>query len=415
MNRNRILIFGGLLLLAAVILALSVSYGNQTRPVEPTPTPLPPESIRVACLGAPMLKDPEIKAILAEPWTAPDGTVLPPIIVDTSYADLGTSQMLAFRANAKENKPADYTGIDCVQAGDSYYANLFHSMNPGVTIVQQAVVYNTKLMMYTWYKHLPAFIAGGYAVKTDNYYYMPPEKAKTMLNAEYQQYIAKSGSWRDIGVNLDNQYNGPVDLNGPSYGSSTGIEQMAWMSNCFAGDCTTPVSLDQMNSVLPYLTAYVTQQGAQGKGSLSSFNDFLTNGEGTVTFVSYDSALPTVANENGWTPEFIKCITSAPDDPNAGSCKKDSRIVGIYLGGGTSAQHTFMAITPNGQLLLKRLSDPRIQAIAWKKLGAATPAVFMYDAPISWMSTTVPQGNKPADAVYASFLDGLNAFFAPKK
>lgn len=400
MNSKRLVMFGSLLVLAVIILVSVVSYGNRTRPAEV------PDAITVTGLGAPILNDPEIRAILEQPWTDPNGEVLPAIYVDTKYAGLSTSKMISFNNG-------DFTGIDFVQAGDSYYANLWRASNPNVKVVSTSVVYNTKLMMYTWWRYLPAFINSGYVVKVDNYYYMPPEKACQLLNIQYNQYISGTGTWGDAGIVFDDPYitNSAVDLNAPSYGSSTGIEEIAWMANCFAGDINRAADISQINQVMPYLEAYVRQQGGQGSSSLGSFKDFWTSGEGVVTFVSYDSALPTVAGENGYPLDLLVCLTSDPATSDPGKCKKDNHPVGIYLGGGTPAQHTFMTLTDNGQLLIRRLADPRIQKIAWEKLGAATPAVVMYDAPVSWMSTTVPQGNKPADAFYEAFLSGLDAIF----
>lgn len=399
--------FKDIRVVGGVLLAIVLIIGALLIAFKPTPTPIPtptvgptatPAPITVHGLGGPIvLKDPDILAILAQPSVDANGEQLPPVIPQVE--DVGTSQMLNWLADAKSNKPSDYTGIDYVWLGDLYYANQFKSSHPELKWLGSKTVFTTKLVLYTWWRYLPALEDAGFVIKKDNYFFMPPEKAAIVLKAQDE-----GKNWRDIGVAID----GRIDINGSSYGSSTGIEQMAWMANCFANECNSPMLENQLGGVMPKLITYVREQGSQGSSSLRSYGDFMTNGEGTKFFVGYDSAFVGWAKENGWSDELVATVSSEPKngEPN--------RLVGIYLGGGTSAQHTYVALTEAGRILLAKLDDPKIREIAWAKLGMTTEAIFTHQPPIAWMNTSVPVGDKPRDEVYKAILDGLNAEFAPK-
>jgi hypothetical protein len=388
----------GLLVLFLVIGGGMYAMSNAPKPPAPTPTPtLAPTTVPtlgpivVHGLGGPViLKDPEIVAILAQPSTSKTGVELPPVIPQVE--DVSTSVMLNWGADSKTGKPADYTGIDYIWFGDLYYANQFKL----VKVLSSKTAFTTKLMLYSWWRYEEPLAKAGFVVEQDGYFIMPDDKAAIVLTAQDE-----GKSWRDIGVDMD----GLIDFNGSSYGSSTGIEQMAWMANCFANNCTRPVDIANLDPVLPKLISYVRQQGSQGSSSLRSFGDFISNGEGTMFFIGYDSAFVSWAKENGWSDELIKTVSTKPlkNEPN--------RLVGIYLGGGTSAQHTYAALTENGKILLEKLNDPRIREIAWAKLGMSTDAIFTKQPPISWMSVSVPVGDKPRDEAYKAILAGLDKEF----
>lgn len=401
-KRNVFIALGALLALFLVIGLGKLAKDSAPKPPPPTPTiPGPtatPVPITVHGLGGPIvLKDPDILAILAQSTVGANGEVLPPVVPQVE--DVGTSQMLNWLADSKSGKAADYTGIDYVWLGDLYYANQFKALHPELRWLGNKTVFTTKLMLYTWWRYLPALQDAGFVVKQDNYFFMPTEKAAIVLAAQDE-----GKSWKDIGVAID----GRIDINGSSYGSSTGIEQMAWMANCFANACGSPTLESQIGDVLPKLVTYVREQGSQGSSSLRSYGDFMTNGEGTKFFIGYDSAFVGWAKENGWSDDLVATVSAEPKngEPN--------RLVGIYLGGGTTAQHTYVALTDPGRILLAKLDDPKIREIAWAKLGMTTEAIFAHQPPISWMNTSVPVGDKPRDEVYKAILDGLNAEFAPK-
>ncbi|MBP7927530.1 hypothetical protein KAZ57_00060 [Patescibacteria group bacterium] len=381
-----------------------------TQPPTPGPTlePTPLAAVKAHCLGGPMLANADIRAILAQEWTDPStGITYPPIIPDTKDAFMSSSSYATYGATAANNNTPDFTGVDCVIPGDDFYVYTFLQKNPQFRSRPQHVLFVTRLMLHTWWDLLPAFIEGGYAVETKGgqAFYMPIPKVVELLNHQ-----VNSTTWANAGIVFeDPDYNdNPVNLNATAYGSSTGIAQMAWMASCFANGCTSPVTLDQLPSVVPQLATYVIQQGGQGSSSLGTFNDFMSIGKGIVAFVAFDSAFASVANTNKMSPELAKCVSSSVDVVPTG-CNKDNRIVGIALGGSHVARHTYIPLTEIGQLLLDRLKDPRIQVIALQQLGLSTPAVFEFEPPISWMDLTAPVSQKPTNEVYAAMVEQVKA------
>jgi hypothetical protein len=393
-NIIRGLIAMGLLLVAIGIIVFVRSRPRPEAPLEP---------VHFTALGGPIVfGDDEMLALLNSVTTDANGNKLPPMI--PTLIDKSSSVMLNYPT--KENP--DYSSIDVTWLGSRYYADKFRLLRgKELSIKGEKTIFTTKLMLYTWWAYLPEMIDHGYVKKVDNYYLMPADKFVELMDASLAHK-----TWADLGMVMGSITNDPINFASSEYGSSTGIEFMAYMANCFKPNdgsykpCSLPVTEEEFPLVLPKLVQYVELQGGQGRSSIPSFGNFITDGQGNPFFVGFDSAYPSWAGVQGWSVDQIAMVSADPQNQAT-----PNRLVGIYFEGAQPSEHVAFALTDVGVQVLNKLNNPAIQALAWNKLGMTTPQVFFFDAPISWMSTTVGVGNPPPATVYDLITGGLDALF----
>ncbi len=248
------------------------------------------------------------------------------------------------RAGSLDMVTADQEGMDYLfpssQTALSYYEDQ-HGQP-----LQDEIIFNTPIVLYTHRMVLDAFEKNGIVSQADGVYYADMQKLTDLILA--------GTSWSDLGLP---QLYGKVcvDTTDPS-ASNSGNMFAALLANVLNGGQT--VDEEGADAILPQLQQIFNSLGYMETSSSDLFSQFLRTGVGDK---------PVIA---GYESQLLEFAVQEPED--YAQIKDD--IVMIYPTPTVWSTHVYIALDEAGKAGAQALLDEEIQQIAWEKHGFRTNA-----------------------------------------
>ena len=252
--------------------------------------------------------------------------------IDFNYAKAGSLDMVT----------ADHRDMDYLFPS-SQTALAFYEDQIGDP-VQDQIIFNTPIVLYTHQSIKDAFMKQGAVTEEKGVFYMDMEKLVQMIIEDTQ--------WADIG--LKELYGRvSVDTTDPVK-SNSGNMFAALLANVLNGGET--VNEQTVEKVLPELKEIYSRLGYMETSSSDIFDQFLKMGMGAKPMIAgYESQILEFAAEN---PEAYDQI------------KED--IVMIYPTPTVWSTHVYIALDDQGKKGTEALLDEEVQRLAWEKHGFRT-------------------------------------------
>ncbi len=246
------------------------------------------------------------------------------------------------RAGSLDMVTADKTGMDYLFPS-SQTALAYYEDEKGQP-VQDEIIFNTPIVLYTHQLVLDALMREGIVEEEEGVYYADMVKLTDLIMADT--------SWADLGVpELYGKVS--VDTTDPAK-SNSGNMFAALLANVLNGGET--VDETTVENVIPKLQEIFARLGYMETSSSDLFNQFLRMGVGAKPMIAgYESQLLEFAVENPEDYEQMK------DD-----------LVMIYPSPTVWSTHVYIALDEAGRAGAEALLDRDIQKLAWEKHGFRT-------------------------------------------
>ena len=246
------------------------------------------------------------------------------------------------RAGSLDMVTADQTGMDYLFPS-SQTALAYYEDEKGQP-VQDEIIFNTPIVLYTHQLVLDALMREGIVEEEEGVYYADMVKLTDLIMADT--------SWADLGVpELYGKVS--VDTTDPAK-SNSGNMFAALLANVLNGGET--VDETTVENVIPKLQEIFARLGYMETSSSDLFNQFLRMGVGAKPMIAgYESQLLEFAVENPEDYEQMK------DD-----------LVMIYPSPTVWSTHVYIALDEAGRAGAEALLDRDIQKLAWEKHGSRT-------------------------------------------
>ena len=246
------------------------------------------------------------------------------------------------RAGSLDMVTADQTGMDYLFPS-SQTALAYYEDEKGQP-VQDEIIFNTPIVLYTHQLVLDALMREGIVEEEEGVYYADMVKLTDLIMADT--------SWADLGVpELYGKVS--VDTTDPAK-SNSGNMFAALLANVLNGGET--VDETTVENVIPKLQEIFVRLGYMETSSSDLFNQFLRMGVGAKPMIAgYESQLLEFAVENPEDYEQMK------DD-----------LVMIYPSPTVWSTHVYIALDEAGRAGAEALLDRDIQKLAWEKHGFRT-------------------------------------------
>ena len=246
------------------------------------------------------------------------------------------------RAGSLDMVTADQTGMDYLFPS-SQTALAYYEDEKGQP-VQDEIIFNTPIVLYTHQLVLDALMREGIVEEEEGVYYADMVKLTDLIMADT--------SWADLGVpELYGKVS--VDTTDPAK-SNSGNMFAALLANVLNGGETVDEST--VENVIPKLQEIFARLGYMETSSSDLFNQFLRMGVGAKPMIAgYESQLLEFAVENPEDYEQMK------DD-----------LVMIYPSPTVWSTHVYIALDEAGRAGAEALLDRDIQKLAWEKHGFRT-------------------------------------------
>ena len=246
------------------------------------------------------------------------------------------------RAGSLDMVTADQTGMDYLFPS-SQTALAYYEDEKGQP-VQDEIIFNTPIVLYTHQLVLDALMREGIVEEEEGVYYADMVKLTDLIMADT--------SWADLGVpELYGKVS--VDTTDPAK-SNSGNMFAALLANVLNGGET--VDETTVENVIPKLQEIFARLGYMETSSSDLFNQFLRMGVGAKPMIAgYESQLLEFAVENPEDYEQMK------DD-----------LVMIYPSPTVWSTHVYIALDEAGRAGAEALLDRDIQKLAWEEHGFRT-------------------------------------------
>ena len=246
------------------------------------------------------------------------------------------------RAGSLDMVTADQTGMDYLFPS-SQTALAYYEDEKGQP-VQDEIIFNTPIVLYTHQFVLDALMREGIVEEEEGVYYADMVKLTDLIMADT--------SWADLWVpELYGKVS--VDTTDPAK-SNSGNMFAALLANVLNGGET--VDETTVENVIPKLQEIFARLGYMETSSSDLFNQFLRMGVGAKPMIAgYESQLLEFAVENPEDYEQMK------DD-----------LVMIYPSPTVWSTHVYIALDEAGRAGAEALLDRDIQKLAWEKHGFRT-------------------------------------------
>lgn len=246
------------------------------------------------------------------------------------------------RAGSLDMVTADQTGMDYLFPS-SQTALAYYEDEKGQP-VQDEIIFNTPIVLYTHQLVLDALMREGIVEEEEGVYYADMVKLTDLIMADT--------SWADLGVpELYGKVS--VDTTDPAK-SNSGNMFAALLANVLNGGET--VDETTVENIIPKLQEIFARLGYMETSSSDLFNQFLRMGVGAKPMIAgYESQLLEFAVENPEDYEQMK------DD-----------LVMIYPSPTVWSTHVYIALDEAGRAGAEALLDRDIQKLAWEKHGFRT-------------------------------------------
>lgn len=237
---------------------------------------------------------------------------------------------------------ADTEGRDYLWPSSQLALELFKKN--GGSDLQNEIVFNTPIVLYSRRVVVDALEAAGIVNVRDGVHYVDMQKLAALM--------AEEKNWSDIGLN---SLYGPilVDTTDPNQ-SNSGNMFLGLLANALNGN--KPVTKADIINVKPDIERIYRQIGYMQTSSIDMFNQFLRQGVGSFPIIAgYESQLLEFSKQE---PEMY------------GKIRDD--IVILYPEPTVWSSHVYIALTENGKVGLNALMDKEIQTLAWTEHGYRT-------------------------------------------
>ena len=246
------------------------------------------------------------------------------------------------RAGSLDMVTADQTGMDYLFPS-SQTALAYYEDEKGQP-VQDEIIFNTPIVLYTHQLVLDALMREGIVEEEEGVYYADMVKLTDLIMADT--------SWADLGVpELYGKVS--VDTTDPAK-SNSGNMFAALLANVLNGGET--VDETTVENVIPKLQEIFARLGYMETSSSDLFNQFLRMGVG---------AKPMIA---GYESQLLEFAVQEPD--TWAQIQED--IVILYPTPTVWSSHVYIALDEAGAAGAQALLDRDIQKLAWEKHGFRT-------------------------------------------
>ena len=210
--------------------------------------------------------------------------------------------------------------------------------------VQDQIIFNTPIVLYTHQNIKDAFQKQGAVTEENGVFYMDMEKLVQMIMADTQ--------WADIGLK-DLYGRISVDTTDPVKSNSGNMFAALLASVLNGGEAVDEQTVEE---VLPELKEIYSRLGYMESSSSDIFDQFLKMGIG---------AKPMIA---GYESQILEFAAENPEDYE--QLKED--IVMIYPTPTVWSTHVYIALDEQGKKGTEALLDEDVQRLAWEKHGFRT-------------------------------------------
>lgn len=379
MDRNRWLMFGGILVLAALLVVGAFSISNKAAAEKPTPTAGPtekPAPTKVTVLGG------QIFVKVSHDY------LLEHYNIDAQYVSVGSFEMTNYD---KLNE------VDAIWPGSASAYEDFTSNHPGM-VKDHETVFRTYEMLFTRKDlYLPALLKSGVVYEKNGAYF-----AKLCPLAAAMD---ENKSWKDLGADIPGLVN--INYSAPER-SSGGLQHLFLVGGCLVpgGDGGNTVlsaaelgSKSDSKSVLSRIMKNWEDQPLQDTASPEWFNSYVIKSSTYVMAASSESLYL------GWYNNL----------PEARRNTDGNLIVGIYPEWSIATDQILAGLNDKGnQLVNIYRTDPYLQTLGWTSYGMRTAVGGIGakpgDTKITWIKADPQAIGEPKKDVF----DAIKAALAGK-
>ena len=257
------------------------------------------------------------------------------IVVD--YTKAGSVEMVRYD---------DYGHNDFLFPSSQMALEIF-KREQGELLKKSEKVFNSPIVVYSWGEVAEALVAQGYVTKRNGTYFITDFEG--LVSA-----IENEKTWNDVGMNLYGKMN--IICTDPNK-SNSGNMYLGLLSNML--NDVEVVETEDVATVGPEAKAIIDRLGYMDYSSGNLFASYIEKGMGNGPLVvGYENQLVEFALEN----------------PDIWDKVKD-RVAILYPEPTIWSEHTVIALSDNGKLLIEALQDEEIQQLAWERHGFRTGLV----------------------------------------
>ncbi|MGQ9682760.1 MAG: hypothetical protein ACUVX9_09510 [Anaerolineae bacterium] len=251
-----------------------------------------------------------------------------------------------------EQVRTDTAGKDFLWPSNEVALEIYKESHPGK--VKAETVFNSPIVLYSWEPVTEALVRQGIVEKAESTYYavdMP----------KLIELITSGKEWKDIGLP---QLYGKVSVisTDPTKSNSGNMFYGLLVNLLNNGQVADDQAVERL---LPTIRAYYESLGYLEQGSGDLFKRFVRTGMGDK---------PLIAGYENQLVEF-----SLENEANREQILAQIRI--LYPRPTVWSSHPLIALTPNGEVLLKAMQDTDIQRIAWEQHGFRSGLVGIQNDP----------------------------------
>ncbi|GAU78826.1 substrate-binding domain-containing protein [Fusibacter sp. 3D3] len=257
------------------------------------------------------------------------------IIVD--YTKAGSVEMVRYN---------DYENVDFLFPSSQMALEIF-KREKGSLLKKSEKVFNSPIVIYSWDEVASALETESYVTK----------RGDTLYLSDFQgliKGIESEKTWKDIGLSLYGKIN--IICTDPNK-SNSGNMYLGLLSNVLNN--LELVETDDVNTVGPRAKAILDKLGYMDYSSGNLFSSYIEKGMGNGPLV--------VGYEN-------QLVEFALDNPDIWE-KVKNRVAILYPEPTIWSEHTVIALSDHGKLLIEALQDEEIQKMAWERHGFRTGLV----------------------------------------
>ncbi len=297
-------------------------------------------------------------------------------------------QVEGIKMGSLEMAKQPLAGMDGLWPSSELAAQVFRDRHPNVR-PRSHNIFNTPIVFYSWPDITEALISEGIVEKRDNVYYVIDTK-------QYLEMMVARRQWRSLG--LPKQNGGVTIRSTDPTKSNSGFLVSGLMAIILNdGNMVEPESLRAPSTLLRQSDAgalgeaqnppppastllSVVQDIYERMGYLESstgilFDKYIKQGQGAFPLISaYENLIIEFYQKY---PDFQKTI--------------QERVRTLIPEPTVWSEHPFIALTENGQKLLKALQDPQVQALAWKQYGFRSGVMGISNDPAILKEVGLPQ------------------------
>lgn len=245
------------------------------------------------------------------------------------------------KAGSIEMAEQDPGQNDFLFPGSQVATEIFKTRHGG-KVIESKTIFRSPLVIYSWDNTAQALIRVGLVRQVNNAYYI-------VDLARLVKLIIDGKSWSDLGL----PYYGKVlvTTTDPAY-SNSGAMFAGLMANVLVGEGSV-ADENNVEPYLPTLKAFFNRLGFMERSSLDIFEAYLTTGEGAKPLVI------------GYENQMIEFAIQRPDLWN----QSKDKVRVLYPMPTCWSAHDLIALNGDATGLIRALSDPEIQKLAWELHG----------------------------------------------